>query len=377
MLVARMSAKAFVGSQACKNMEWLRISIDFSIDTFTVAFLLRLLPTWSYPVAAYLIPARYRQQAQLRAARAIVKPLIEAHEDAVRRRAMGEVVEEEDTMLNWMLDHGTAKEKSLEQMADRQCILTLASIHTTSMSVSNLLFDLCENPQYFNMVREEIDEVTQRLGKIGENPNVGLKEWLGNLEKLDSLFMESQRLHPPVLRTCFPPPLPLSHCSRHMTPARVDLINNGWPYADMQLIIVNPARVAVEDITFKDGLTIPKGIKIAFLGHEHQNDPAITTNPNIFDPLRNYRKRQASPETATKFVAGTVDQNNLGFGWGAQACPGRFFAVAEIKLLVAIFLSQFEFDYVPGKDKPKTMYAAENLFLDPSATIMMRQRMKH
>jgi cytochrome P450 len=201
MLVARMSAKVFMGHPACRDEEWLKLSIDFSIDMFTAAFTLRMFPPWSHPIVAHLIPARYRVMKKLRLARRILQPLMERHTDAVRRRSAGEQVDEEDTLLNWMMDHGTEDENRVDKMSTRQAILTLASIHTTSMAATNIIFDLCAHPEWFPVLREEIDGITAELGPIGSTPDSDSKQWLTRLEKLDSFFIESQRLNPPILRT--------------------------------------------------------------------------------------------------------------------------------------------------------------------------------
>ena len=200
MLVARMSAKVFMGYPACRDEEWLRLSIDFSLDMFTAAFTLRMFPPWTHPIVAHLIPARYKIKSNLRTAQRILAPLMDKHNDAIRRRQAGEHVEEEDTLLNWMMDNGTEAEKRVDNMSTRQAILTLASIHTTSMTVTNILFDLCAHPEWFPVLREEIDDITQKLGPIGSGPDSGSKQWLPRLEKLDSFFIESQRVNPPILR---------------------------------------------------------------------------------------------------------------------------------------------------------------------------------
>lgn len=201
MCVARMSAKIFLGEPACRNLEWLRLSIDFSIDLFACAFLLRKVPSFLHPIVAPILPLRWRVARHLKRAQVTIGPLMERHRECMRRREAGEEVEEEDTLLNWMMDNGTETENRLEEMASRQTILTLASIHTTSMAVSNLLFDLCANPEWFTVLREEISEIEKDLGKLGERPEVGAKQWLPRLEKMDSAFVESLRLNPPLLRT--------------------------------------------------------------------------------------------------------------------------------------------------------------------------------
>ena len=201
MLVARMTAKVFMGKPVCRDPEWLKISIDFSIDMFKTAFGLKMFPPWFYFIAIHLLPARRRSKRQLQKAQAFVETAMRKHEKA---RAEGE--EEEDTLLNWQIDHAQPSEKEIPEMAARQCILTLASIHTTAMTVGNIIYDLCAHPEWIPVMVEEVEDIYSKLGgpsvKWGEQTESGItsKEWCAGLEKVDSLFVESQRHNPVILR---------------------------------------------------------------------------------------------------------------------------------------------------------------------------------
>lgn len=101
-----------------------------------------------------------------------------------------------------MDDYGTDKEREVPEMAARQCILTLASIHTTSLSIANLLFDLCAHPEWTPVLTEEVVAVVKEYGEVGKNTNITTKQWLSRLEKMNSFFVESQRRNPPVSVRC-------------------------------------------------------------------------------------------------------------------------------------------------------------------------------
>lgn len=195
-LVARTSAKVFVGYPACRNPEWLRISVEFTYDVFTAAFTLRMFPPWTHAFVAPFVPARWRLRRQLRIAKKVIGDLMRTHREAV---ANG--IEPEDTLLDWMMENGSPKENLLPEMAGRQCILTLAAIHTTSSTVSNVLFDLCDNPEWIPVLREEVEQVTKECGYLGERDDIQAKQWLHKLEKMDSFVVESQRHNAPILRT--------------------------------------------------------------------------------------------------------------------------------------------------------------------------------
>ena len=104
-------------------------------------------------------------------------------------------------------------------------------------------------------------------------------------------------------------------------------------------------------------------------------DPSIIPDPEAFDPLRSYRKRYANDgENHHKFMAGQTNATQLSFGHGGQACPGRYFAVHEIKLILAQLLIEYEFSWPEGKSESKIIYINEVNYVEPLAKIMMKKR---
>jgi ent-kaurene oxidase len=125
----------------------------------------------------------------------------------------------------------------------------------------------------------------------------------------------------------------------------------------------------------KDGTSIPTGVRIAWAGPQHAFDPEITPAPTEFDPLRSYRKRrQNNGENAHKFMVGQSDPDNMSFGYGSQVCPGRYFAIGEMKMILMRLLQEYEFRSPEGQGRPKHIHADENVVLDPSAKVMMKRR---
>ena len=56
MLIARMTARIFMGLEASRDDEWIKTSIDFSIDLFISAFTMKMFPPWVYPIVQWLVP---------------------------------------------------------------------------------------------------------------------------------------------------------------------------------------------------------------------------------------------------------------------------------------------------------------------------------
>lgn len=90
--------------------------------------------------------------------------------------------------------------------------------------------------------------------------------------------------------------------------------------------------------------------------------------------MRSYRKRQASAEEATKHLAGQPSLENLSFGFGSQACPGRNIAVSMLKMVVTRLLLDYEFKFNEQQAKPSLIHILEFIIPDPNAKLMMRKR---
>jgi cytochrome P450 len=196
MILVRIIGKMIVGNPACRSPEWLDMGENFTKDFVTASLIMRLLPPWMHFLVTNLIPQRWRLRRRLRAAAKIVGPAIARHEEAASKRVQGIDVEEEDTMLNWMMDNGNDKEYVLSKMPTLVLVILVPAAHTTAMAISNILFDLCAHPEWDAKLRAEICDVTAELGRIGEGTAV--KDWVSKLELLDSFFNESQRLSQPI-----------------------------------------------------------------------------------------------------------------------------------------------------------------------------------
>ncbi len=190
-----MSARIFLGEPACRDPKWLRVSIDFTIDAFATAFVLRMFPTRMRFIVARFLPSRYRLRRHRQKAAKVIAAKIENRLDALRRKQRGEVVEEETTLLDWMMDHGTKEENELSEMANRHCVMTLASIYTRSTNTATFLFEFCAHPEWFYVLRKEIEDVEKQTG---DEPEVDIR-WHSRLEQMDSLLLECFRVHRPIL----------------------------------------------------------------------------------------------------------------------------------------------------------------------------------
>jgi len=75
------------------------------------------------------------------------------------------------------------------ELCVRILYLDFSAIHTSSISITQALYDLAEHPEFQEPIRSEIESVlSQHSGWT--------KQALTQMKKLDSTLKESQRLHP-------------------------------------------------------------------------------------------------------------------------------------------------------------------------------------
>lgn len=74
-------------------------------------------------------------------------------------------------------------------LADFQLLLSMAAIHTTTISVVAIMYELAARPEYIEPLREEM------VNAIEEDGGVLKKTTLNKLMKLDSFMKESARMN--------------------------------------------------------------------------------------------------------------------------------------------------------------------------------------
>ena len=211
-----------------------------------------------------------------------------------------------------------------------QLTASMAAIHTTTLTVSNILYDLAARPEYVEPLRAELEAV------LKDEPVPWLtKSSIPKLKLLDSFCKESQRVNP--------------------------------------LGLVTFSRKVKKDITLHDGTVIPAGEHMAVATGELLRDPDLYPDPDKFDGYRFLKLREKpGMESRHQFVSTSID--NMNFGHGVHACPGRFFANNEIKVIVSYILLHYDFKMPDGEGRPKNIIVAQGMRPDTSKGLVMRKR---
>ncbi len=198
-IVARVSSRMFGGTTLSRNKEWIQSSIDFATDGFIGAQALKKYPEFLKPVIARFVPAIQNIKSHYAAAERAAIPLLE------ERAANGTAAPD---LLYWMAEDAKGDEKDLAFPAGILLKVSFAAIHTSAAAPTQLLYDLCDMPEYIEPLRREIDQNLDGNGLLG-------RQGFQGLTKLDSIMKESQRFNPLLLskfEICNTQRLPKSRC---------------------------------------------------------------------------------------------------------------------------------------------------------------------
>uniref|UniRef100_A0A096LVW6 aromatase n=2 Tax=Poecilia formosa TaxID=48698 RepID=A0A096LVW6_POEFO len=158
---------------------------------------------------------------------------------------------------------------------------------TTASAICWTLYNLARHPHYQEKCRQEVMELMQ--GRDGHEI-----EWedLSNLPFTTMCIKESLRLHSPVQAV---------------------------------------TRKYTQDVALPGDLTVPQGVicLVSLYGTHH--NPEVWTNPHEFDPLR-FEPTNTQSRSSHGFIP---------FSSGPRNCIGQKFAMAELRVVVALTLLRF------------------------------------
>jgi len=326
-IIARLSTCIFVPALT-HNEEWQKIAVEYTVDFFTASYVLRLCPPILRPLLHWFLPQTRKLRADIKMAKKLIEPELKARQKAQEEaKKAGKEFKKPVDALQWVQTAAEASGQHCDPVYG-QLNYTLGAVHTTSVTFVNALYDLMAHPEYIGLLREEIDRVYQEHGKWD-------KTAVAKLKLMDSVMKESSRLHPSTM-------LPVN-------------------------------RVAEETFSLSDGTVIPKGATLG-VPTMRAYDPTVYEDPEKFDGHRFYNLSQ-QPGGATKYQFVSTSNDHIIFGHGKHACPGRFFASNEIKIILVHLLTKYDLKFPDGKtDRPKAMEMGADLITDPNMKIMIRSR---
>ncbi|KAL1605327.1 hypothetical protein SLS60_004875 [Paraconiothyrium brasiliense] len=305
-MVATITGRILVGPDLCRDKDYQKLSIDYTMQLITAQLDIKKLRPLFKPWFAPRLPSVQRLHEAEKNLASFLEPVVRARQDAEKNDPDWQ---KPDDMLTWLMNRqGEFGIRSTHQLAKLLLGLVFASIHTTTLTATNILYTLAVSTEYIEPLREEIRQV------MGENGGTISTRALQQMTKLDSFMKETVRFYPPGF-TSF-------------------------------------QRKVLRGFTLSNGQYIPAGAKIEVASHAVYQDPVNHPNSepaDVFDGYRSYKLRQggtASDHARNQFV--TTNEQNLMFGYGKHACPGRFFAANEIKMILANLILNYDFKNEDG-----------------------------
>ena len=152
-------------------------------------------------------------------------------------------------------------------------------------------------------------------------------------------------------------------------------------------------RIAGKPFTFSNGTFIPKGTSVFIATKPIQTDDEYYPDGETFKPFR-FSEISTSEEDRMKNSSASTGLTYLGFGHGRHAwcvfislvlplrsspnvisvcSPGRFFAMHEIKAILAYILLEYDIS-VPDGVRPQDKYYGYNCVPDTTAKVSFKRR---
>jgi cytochrome P450 len=125
--------------------------------------------------------------------------------------------------------------------------------------------------------------------------------------------------------------------------------------------------------TLSDGTYLPKSTIIGMASGPMARSPQYHASPETFDGLRFHRMRVKSGDMAAHQFT-TTGLGSLMFGHGKHACPGRFFASVESKIVLVHILQRYDLGLREGEGRPKNLLLGDANITDYTAAIEIRAR---
>ncbi|CAF3475596.1 unnamed protein product [Fusarium graminearum] len=323
-LIATNNARAFQGTAASEDEEWLSASTGYVLACFDCIRALKQWHPWLRPLVYRLIPERAAIKDQWAKGRKRVMASMK------ERQQKGGNIEDPPTMLDHLSNgkhEGMAND--IEKQLVHQMNLIAVGTVTTYSSTTQAIYDLATHPEYVPILRQEVESVSRDA-----NGNFTRDSTLA-MEKLDSFIKESQRFHSPDLTTF--------------------------------------QRAAIADMTLPDGTFVPKGTKLEINTCSIHKDKDLYENPGDFDALRFYKMRQA-PGQGAKYQYFSVGREDLSWGFGRHACPGRYLSAINIKLIMAELLMNYDIKLCDGASRPPNIEFEVLCSPDPDYEILLKSR---
>ncbi|KAG6380639.1 cytochrome P450 [Boletus reticuloceps] len=318
-VACRTSNRVFVGLPLCRDPDWINLNIQCTADVIAGGVIIGLFPKFMRPLASRLLT---KVPQCLRRGETLVGPMIKE-----RLRYLDQYGREWDNkpndLLSWLMDEAEDAELTMERLSTRVLTVNFAAIH----GFTQALIYLAANPQYIQPLREEVEGIVEQEGWS--------KVAVDKMRKVDSFLKECLRFE--------------------------------------GMLMASLSRKALKDFTFSDGTFIPKGTSVAVPSLSLHHDKTYYEDPDAFKPFRFAEIHDKDGNRVNDQLTSTSVEY-LPFGHGRHACPGRFFAATELKLMLAHVVVTYDVKLEDNATYPPSRHIGTFITVNPRAEVVFRNR---
>ncbi|KAL8797974.1 MAG: hypothetical protein Q9182_007066 [Xanthomendoza sp. 2 TL-2023] len=329
-----------VGAPLCHDASYQDALSEFAIWLGGMAvFIGQYMPWFLTPILGHL--AWFPVEIYRRKAQGLLLPLCEERVNSMQS-GLKALSDEPKDLITWIIQRTAAPDPL--KVAEIILSLTLAAVHTTIITATNVILDLASSTSdsdYYRLLREE-------AASVFRTP----EDWvcwssLRDLTLVDSAIRESLRLN-------------------------------------------SVAGRVMRQVMVKEGLTLPGGQHLPQNAWVGVSIVGINRDSRFYkeaDQYRPFRHAKRSTLEASSAASGTDDTTKaeangaylattsdtfMSFGHGQNACPGRWFAGHILQLMVAYIT--LNYDIQPLGHRPVNLVFGDSIFPPRGTTIKVRRR---
>ncbi|KAL1670258.1 cytochrome P450 [Schizophyllum commune] len=317
---------AFVGPQLARDPRYVAVCCKYS-DTVALA---SVLPNFFPDFLKTLVLRFLAVEKYVKEMARLLGPVIED-----RRQRAKEDDQNEDDLLQWLMEKSDddAYERTTDALSRRILLTNFVTVPAT-LTFTHAMYHVAASAELARVLREEVASVVSVHGWS--------KDAMDRLYLMDSLFKETTRFD--------------------------------------GLGALTLTRKARETFQLSDGTVIPRGTYVTVAKASIQHDKAYFDDPDTFDPWR-FAKAAESRDSGLREKEDELvytSLTDLGFGHGRTACPGRFFAAMQMKMMMAHLVYHYEITFAPGgtpesTKRPENQWFAGHCIPDPQAKVYFRR----
>ncbi|KAI9172702.1 Cytochrome P452 monooxygenase [Paramyrothecium foliicola] len=320
-ITARTVNRVLVGQSLCRDTKYLQCSIAFAQYAHLVGTVIKMLPLPLQPVAAPVLTAY--DKFQYRRIAGFIKPIIQARAAQFGPEAVKTNMSQPNDFIQWSIKDAYRNNENpcdpSDLVSKRFAVVTWAAIQSTAITITNALIDIAYHPDSLD-IQAQLREEALRAARAEPASTRWSRASIAKLPKIDSVLTESLRL---------------------------------WGFVSRG---VTKTVMAKEGITIPSGEHLPYRSKVGVANYGPQHDPKVYGEKSgfEFDPFRFSRSKDEGPLSGLSFV--TTGEYYMGFSHGRHACPGRYFANHQLKLLLAQIVMRYDIEPIKESRPPNVWF---------------------